>query len=64
LLIKVCFVYISILLLEDTESKKFLNYYRQVRNFKTKTALVLRKQCAGETEVMEVAQTFRKSKTL
>lgn len=55
----------NILLLEDIESNKFLNYCRQVRNSQTTTdALVLRNQSTGETELMEVAQTFQKPKML
>lgn len=62
---KIHFVYISILLLKDTESNKLLNYCRQVRNSQTMTdALVLRKQSTGETELMGVAQTFQKPKRL
>lgn len=57
-------VYISTLLLEDTESNKFLNYCRQVWNSQTTTdTLIFRKQSIEQTEFMKL-QIFQRPKML
>lgn len=64
-LINKTLVHISTLLLEGTESNKFLNYCMQVWNSQSTTdTLVLRKQSIEQRELMKIAQSFQKPKML
>lgn len=63
-LINKTLVYISTLPLEDTESNKFLNYYRQVWNSQSTTDTLVLRKSIEQRELIKIAQTFQKPKML